>query len=114
MGEKVQALIDKHYNITSTVSNSLDPELWAGESYNVAPSAYKGATEKEKLTDDYIAANLPQLEFQLIKAGFRLAHLIAYLYSDSSTLTDTEQATNSVFENSTTTFMNDSAHTFLQ
>ena len=46
----------------------------------MAPNAYEGAIQHEKLTDEYLAKNLEGLEVLLIKGGMRLAHLLTYIF----------------------------------
>ena len=46
----------------------------------MAPSAYLGAVQNEKLSEEYLERNLRELEILLIKAGYRLAKVISHIF----------------------------------
>ena len=70
-------------------SDVLDPVAWAEESFKMAPSAYDGAIQHEKLPDEYLKKNLDGLQLLLIKGGYRLAHLLTYVFDETTTTTTT-------------------------
>ena len=81
MGERAETLLARHPNISISSSVSENAKEWANESHSLAPSAYHGAVQNEKLPDDYLETNVAKLEVLLIKGGLRLAHLIVDIFS---------------------------------
>jgi hypothetical protein len=53
---------------------------------------YKGATENEKLSQNYLDANLPMLEGNITLGGYRLYAIISYIYSDQILQTEDQTA----------------------
>jgi len=51
-GQRVKDLLARHRNFS--IDSTLDVLKWATETHKIAPSAYEGAEEKVKLTDEYI------------------------------------------------------------
>lgn len=49
---------------------------WAMESHDVAKDHVYALPENRKLGEDYVRANVPVVDQQLIKAGVRLAKLL--------------------------------------
>ena len=78
-------LLQRHPNMSFASIDSLDVLLWANESFKIAPSAYEGAVQKEKLSPSYLEKNVGKLEIQVIKAGHRLAHVISHIFDASTT-----------------------------
>ncbi|TNV78122.1 hypothetical protein FGO68_gene14425 [Halteria grandinella] len=87
LAQDADDLLAKHRNITSLLESqslSIDVEAWAGESHRVAPQAYNGAVQNEKLSEGYLEGNLSQLEQLIIKGGFRLAHLLEHIFNETT------------------------------
>ena len=94
MSEDVEKLLSNHTSELSKLaklpsSDVLDPVAWAEESFKMAPSAYDGAIQHEKLPDEYLKKNLDGLQLLLIKGGYRLAHLLTYVFDETVTTTST-------------------------
>lgn len=53
---------------------------WMRETVAICKGVYDGAPEGAKLSYDYVSANAPLVEQQLLRAGLRLAHVLNTIY----------------------------------
>jgi hypothetical protein len=75
----------KTYPASSTDLESLDPKVWAADSFAIASSfLYKTVTSGDSLSAEYIAQGQIDAKTQIVIGGTRLAHLMVTVYGTSS------------------------------
>jgi len=76
---ELQKYISKNPDFVKQVLSSLDPTVWANESYQITRFVcynYTSSGGVPQLEDEYYQANLPVVKLRLMAAGLRLAQTI--------------------------------------
>jgi len=61
--------------------SSLDPHVWAYDSFEIARDfLYTNVKEDYALSDDYVTLARSKAEKQIVRGGWRLAHLMMDIY----------------------------------
>jgi hypothetical protein len=75
----------KTYPASSSDLDSLDPKVWAADSFAISNSdVYKNVKEGDKLSDEYIQQGAIDAKKQIVIGGTRLAHLMIEVYGSKS------------------------------
>ena len=83
---RTQALMDRNSDSIPTGPYTVGDEVsWGQDSFEIAKTFYDGVYENEAVPQAYIDKNLPIAESQIMKGGYRLAYVLDYVFSDSST-----------------------------
>jgi len=70
----------KKYDISSEISQDLNPMNWAMQANEIAETfVYNGIEEKQRLPTDYVTQGQQLAEKQLLIAGLRLANTLSHL-----------------------------------
>lgn len=77
LGLNATALIKKWPESLIKNAASLDPNVWAKESFEIASTfVYKGIKENEALPEKYLHEALPIAQKRIVTGGYRLANLL--------------------------------------